>query len=282
MVKNQFLPLDLKLKKMLKEYIFDDEAVIKFCEITRDHNLIHNPQYMRENGKKTVVPGMLILSTAIGLAKDLINQGANMLELYFHSIIGTGERAEIGFEMLQERPIRAEIIARNTINTLSKKGNPSLLVETDVFPNFSEEGILRTLEVKPGQMQQFAQMTGLEGNQLGYLLFAITYASRALLLSIDEPVTSVEREINYYLDKRLNPDQLSPFYQYLKIYLPENGATPQPDVNLQYLIHFTRVKEGRTYDARVICSQGGNVIYYSDYQLIAIPDRLIMRMASAV
>ena len=267
---------------MLKEYIFSDEDVIKFCEITRDHNLIHNPQYMRENGKKTVVPGMLILSTAIGIASDLLLEGANMLELYFHSIIGTGEKAEIGYELQQKNPIRAEIVARNTINTLSKKGNHSLLMQMDSLPEFTSEGILRTLDVKPGQMQQFAAMTQLSGNDLAYLLFAITYASRALLLAVDEPVTEIEREIHHYLDKSVNPDQLSPFYQYLKIYIPDEASKPLPDQDLTYLIHLTRVKEGRTYDARVTCSQGGKLIYYSEYQLIAIPDRLIMRMASAL
>ncbi len=265
---------------MLKEYVFGDEDVIKFCEITRDNNLIHNPQYMKENGKKTVVPGMLILSTAIGMAADLISSGANMLELYFHSIIGTGEKSEIGYILQQQDPIRAEIIARNTVNTLSKKGNPSLLMQMDSLPLFTREGILRTLDVRPGQMQQFAAMTGLANDALGYLLFAITYASRGLLLSIDEPQTDIEREINHYLDKTINPDQLSPFYQYLKIYLPPQATKPSPDKDLDYFIHFTRVKEGRTYDAKVFCYQNANLIYYSEYQLIAIPDRLIMRMAS--
>ncbi|MDK2910503.1 MAG: hypothetical protein PWR20_2071 [Bacteroidales bacterium] len=272
----------IKGRKMFKEFVFTDEDVIKFCEITRDHNLIHNPQYMRENGKKTVVPGMLILSTAIGMAGDLFRAGANMLELYFHSIIGTGEKVEIGYELQEQKPLKAEIIARNTINTLSKKGNPSMLMQMDVCPEFTSEGIMRTLDVRPNQMQQFAAMTGLIDNELGYLLFAITYASRGLLLSIDEPVTEVEREINRYLDKTINPEKISPFYQYLKIYLPSNGIKPQPNYNLDYLIHFERVKEGRTYNARVTCFQQWNLIYYSEYQLIAIPDRLIMRMASAV
>lgn len=157
-----------------------------------------------------------------------------------------------------------------------------MLMQMDVCPEFTSEGIMRTLDVRPNQMQQFAAMTGLIDNELGYLLFAITYASRGLLLSIDEPVTEVEREINRYLDKTINPEKISPFYQYLKIYLPSNGIKPQPNYNLDYLIHFERVKEGRTYNARVTCFQQWNLIYYSEYQLIAIPDRLIMRMASAV
>ena len=73
----------------------------------------------------------------------------------------------------------------------------------------------------------------------------------------------MEREIREYLSKDARNDKQSPFYQSISIHLPDNIYVPQGGFPLDFLIHFERIKEGRTYSAQVICTQNDRDIYFS-------------------
>ncbi len=264
---------------MQDEFVFDTRAIEDFCRVTDDYNLIHNPGYMYANGKKVVVPGMLLLSLAIGKARELIDKGADTFHLFFNSIICAGDRVDIGYRLLSLAPVRAELTAKNSVDAFKLRDEPSVMYARAGEPEISPGGILRTLPLRDGQMDDFDRQIFLSGNPLGALLFAIAYASNALLRAIQNPVTDTETQIHRLLDKSLNPDQVSPFYQSLKIFLPQPLHYPNRHQPLDYLIDFITERQDKVYTAHVSCSQGGQSVFYSLYRLIAIPDRLIMRMA---
>ncbi|HNQ60564.1 MAG TPA: hypothetical protein PK028_08255 [Bacteroidales bacterium] len=264
---------------MLSVCSFSEQAIIDFCEVTLDHNVVHDPAYMKSQSKKAVVPGMLILSKAIGLAEEIIYKGANTFQLYLNSMVGANEFLTIGYNMIAETPVKAEIVARNSTDALRHRGNPSTIFKRDHDPQFEYLGNRRHLETDAAQVESFSEIVGLKGKPLGALLFSIAYASHSLFRAIEKPVSRMEREIREYLSKDARNDKQSPFYQSISIHLPDNIYVPQGGFPLDFLIHFERIKEGRTYSAQVICTQNDRDIYFSKYVLTAIPDRLIMRMA---
>ena len=264
---------------MLRTHIFDEASIVKFCEATSDTNIIHDPAYMKAIGKEVVVPGMLILSSAIGMAQKLLDMGADTFHLNFHSIISANERIKIGYQIIREHPLLAEITARNSVDALSLKGEPSMVFQRSEIPGEAPEGIPRILPVNPESVRDFSMVTGLEKHPLGGILFAIAYASQALIRAILEPVSEVEKEIHRLLDKTINPDQVSPFYQSLRIWLLHPMAVLLDNEPLNYHIQFQTEKPRKMYSALVDCYQKNTRLYFSRYQLIAIPDRLIIRMA---
>jgi len=264
---------------MQDEFVFDAHAITEFCKVTDDYNLIHNLEYMHANGKNVVVPGMLLLSLAIGKARELIEKGADTFHLFFNSIICAGDRVNIGYRLVSQEPLYAELTAQNSVDAFKLKNETSVIYTRTAQPVFSGNGIVRSLPVRDGQIAEFNRQVCLAGNNLGSLLFAIAYASNALLQAIQSPLTDIETEIHQLLDKSVNPDQVSPFYQSLQIFLPNTVYYPNWHQPLDYLIDFITERRNKIYTAHVTCRQGGQSVFYSLYKLIAIPDRLIMRMA---
>jgi hypothetical protein len=80
------------------------------------------------------------------------------------------------------------------------------------------------------------------------------------------------------LDKSRNPAQLSPFYQSLEIFIPQSPKILYPKGNIDYQVHLIRKKKHRLYAAHLRCMQSEKLVFQAKYDLIAIPDRLIMRM----
>ncbi|GAB6278816.1 MAG: hypothetical protein STSR0006_08140 [Lentimicrobium sp.] len=264
---------------MLSVYSFSEQAIVDFCEVTHDHNVVHDPQFMKSQGKKAVVPGMLILSKAIGMAEEIIRKGANTFHLFLNSMVGANEPLTIGYRVLERTPIKAEIIARNSKDTLSHKGNSSIIYKRNQVINDRPSGQHQSLETKSMQIESFSNQIALKENPLGAILFSIAYASHSLFQAIEKPISNIEKEIQGYLNKDDQNDKQSPFYQSILIHLPDQIHVPIGGIPLDYFIHFERIKEGRTYGAQVFCTQNGEEVYSSYYVLTAIPDRLIMRMA---
>ncbi len=263
---------------MRQEITFTNNQVSRFCEATHDKNIIHNPHYMSELNKQVVVPGMYVFATAVNILKDVIRLGADTIRVFFNSVIHTDETVEISGTQTGYEPIEMLMSANNGHDSFTLKDQRSKLYKRTQTYFYDNQGYNRALEYNSNQIDIFSKLTGCADNLMSGLLFSVAYASNALFQAIQFPVTEVEHEINVLIDKTLNPDQVSPFYQSLDVYLPENIQHLEPNGQLDYLIDFEREKANRTYVAHVTCTQNNNLIYKSDYKMISVPERLIMRM----
>lgn len=267
---------------MYKDITFTDHQTISFCEITCDDNLIHNPVHMRQLNKQVVVPGMFVFTSALVMLREAFIRGADTLKVFFNSVIHTNETVKIKGDIISERPVEVLLSANNGHDSFTLKDERSKIYKRAFYYYHDNQGFIRTLDYTELQLDVFGKLTGSFDNLLNGFLFSIAYASSALFQAIQNPLTEVEREINVLIDKTLNPDKVAPFYQSLEIFL-ENGIQPiQPSGQLEYKIDFEREKKNKTYIAHVLCQQNGQKIYQSDYKMISVPERLIMRMVRDV
>jgi hypothetical protein len=260
-----------------QDYVFTDQQVHIFCKATKDFNPVHNPLYMQSKGKRVVVPGMLLFSKVATMLFGAVGTSLNSYRILINSIVSTNEEIILGFE---DGPNGDRyIFAINHQDSFSHKDERSRVYQRESEKAFCNDGNYWPLPIDNWQLQDFGEVIGCNNIILRDFLFGIAYASNALFKCIDNPVTEVEREINILLDKTKNPSQVSPFYQSLEIFLPNNPIPLVPSGKIDYLIHYEREKKDRVYVAYVRCEQDGQVLYHSEYKLVAIPDRLILRMA---
>ncbi len=146
------------------------------------------------------------------------------------------------------------------------------------MPAFPAGGTLHSLEVIPQQIRAFTELTKIQDSVVARFFFSVAYASMALFSAIRNPITEIEKEINLLLDKSRNPAQLSPFYQSLEIFIPPNPKILFPKGKIEYHVHLIRKNKHRLYVAHLRCMQSEDLIFQAKYDLISIPDRLIMRM----
>lgn len=264
---------------MNKEIIFTDKEIMNFCYATRDFNIVHNPEFMGDKRKHVIVPGMLLFSYIMNFSKDIFKQGLDSFHILFNSIVNSYENISIGYEPTSIEKGSYYVFARNGRDSFSIKNERSRIFKREHDISTVKQGIYRNIDIKTFQLKEFMNLILCDDFKLAGFLFSVAYASNALNLSIEEPQTEVEHEINLLLDKTQNPDQVAPFYQKLDIYLNKNHMPLIPEGQIEYLIHFERETKNKAYIAHVRCEQEGNIIYHSKYRLIAIPDRLIMRLA---
>ncbi len=260
---------------MHKKVNFTDQSIVDFCKITRDDNLIHNPEIMNLKGKQVVVPGMFIFAIAANMASEHPIK-INSIKVFFSSMISRGDEISIGFEPYKNG---VRLMAMNSKDCLSLNESHSLATYEYQLPLFdTTEGRMQSLKVEPWQMEVFSKLTGTHDAHITSYLFAIAYASKALNLSINDPKTEVEEEIYRLIRPELNPARTAPFYQSLNICFPKEKQEIEGNGTIDYTIYYIREKAHRSYIANVHCSQNGKTIYYSSYKMIAIPERLILRM----
>lgn len=258
---------------------FTDKQVVEFCRATCDWNTIHNPEFMASKGKHVVVPGMFLFALIVDLLYARVGRTFDSFRVYFNSVISTGEPVQMGYDESSGGNGERFLFAMNGRDSFTMKDERSRVYRRECNIGYLTEGHYRNMAITPEQYDTFKRLVGCHDDAMAGFLFAVAYASPALTRTINEPITEPEREINRLLDRAENPDRVSPFYQSLDIYLPEKPEILKPQGEINYRVHFVREKFNRVYIAHVQCEQEGRVIYRSEYKLIAIPDRLILRMA---
>lgn len=262
-----------------KKLIFSDHEIVDFCLTTKDTNEIHDPAFMKEKGKRVIVPGMMALSATINLSADFLKNRANAITIFFNSLLSSGDFVTLCNFLTPENPREMRIAAINHRDTLSSSDQYSkIFCRNEGFDKFYE-GIKRSLDISEEMISRFSELTAATDKDVARFMFAVACTSQALLKSIDEPQTDTEREIDQVINKN---DKVSPFYHTLEIMIPSPFPSYEPTGKLDYFIHFTVEKPRRLYVAHVRCEHEGNVLFNSRYKMIGIPDMLIYRMAKEI
>jgi hypothetical protein len=262
-----------------RKIIFKDQEIVEFCKATKDTNEIHNPLYMGEIGKRVIVPGMFALSRTLCLAEDYLKTKANYIKVLFNSLLSSGDFATLCTIPDPNDPDIVRLSAINHKDTLTSRNDYTRMMQVETGPEKSFRGILHRLDFEPRQVETFKRLVGISDTDVAHFLFAVSYASQALLKSIDNPQTEVEQEIDRLINRN---SKISPFYQSLEIHIPSPFPSFIPGIALDYYIHFEREKEMKLYSAYVRCDSEGTTIFNSQYKLVGIPDRIILRMAKDI
>jgi len=261
-----------------KKVIFRDTEIVEFCRATLDTNEIHDPVFMAKLGKRVIVPGMFALAQTASLSPHFLKNQANSLKVLFNSLLSSGDFVTLCAN-LSDDPAEIRLSAINSKDTLTSKDEYTRLSiqEPDFNTNFI--GILHRLNVTSEQVGKFIHLIGSEDEDVARFLFAVSYASQALLRSINKPETEIEKEI--YKAISCNSG-ISPFYHTLEISIPTPFPVFDPVGELNYFIHFEREKPNKLYGAYMRCEYNGMPIFQSYYKLVGIADRIILRMAKEI
>jgi len=259
------------------DYTFSNSDIVQFCKSTFDFNPVHDPDYMSSKGKRVIVPGMMLFSKVATLLFGTVGTALDTYKILINSIISANETVTLGFEDGPDN--QKYLFAINRHDTFSNGSDRSKVYLRKTTVEHPDVGSLVSLPVEQWQLDTFGKVIGCQNAILRDFLFGIAYASHALFHCIEQPQNEVEWEIHSFLDKTQNSNQISPFYQTLEIFLPPNPIPLKPQMPIDYKIHIEREVVGKVYIAHVKCEQQGALLYHSVYRLMAIPDRLILRMA---
>jgi hypothetical protein len=262
-----------------KKIIFGDKEIVEFCRATLDTNEIHDPKFMAKLGKRIIVPGMFTLAQTVNLSPDFLKNHANSLKILFNSLLSSGDFVTLCTSSFESNPSEIRLSAINCRDTMTSRDEYSKLSVKEFRFKTNRIGILRKLEVKPEQVRQFMQLIGSEDKDVANFLFAIAYASQALLRSINKPESRIESEIYEKISKN---HSISPFYHTLEIHIPTPFPVFDPIGELDYFIHFEHERTHKLYSAYVRCESKGKLIFLAHYKLVGIADRIILRMAKAI
>jgi hypothetical protein len=262
-----------------KKIIFGDREIVEFCSATLDTNEIHDPKFMAKLGKRVIVPGMFALAQTVNLSADFLKDHANSLKILFNSLLSSGDFVTLCTSSSKSNSSEIRLSAINCKDTMTSKDEYSRLSVKEFWFKANPKGILRKLEVKPEQISQFIKLIGSDDKDVAHFLFAIAYASQALLRSINKPETRIENEIYETISK--NPS-ISPFYHSLEIHVPTPFPVFDPTGELAYYIHFEPEIPNKLYSAYVCCESNGKLIFLAHYKLVGIADRIILRMAKEI
>jgi hypothetical protein len=262
-----------------KKIIFRDTEIIEFCRATLDTNEIHDPKFMAKLGKRIIVPGMFALSQTVNLSAGFLKNHANSLKVLFNSLLSSGDFVTLCTSSYEDNSSEIRLSAINCKDTLTSNNEYTRLSvkETDFKSDY--KGKLYRLEVKPEQVGKFMQLIGADDKDVSNFLFAVSYASHALLRSINKPETEIEKEIDETISRNTG---ISPFYHSLDIRIPTPFPVFEPVGELDYFIHFEREKLCKLYGAYVRCENHGKLIFQAHYKLVGIGDRIIFRMAKGI
>lgn len=262
-----------------KKIIFRDTEIVEFCHATLDTNEIHDPLFMAKLGKRVIVPGMFALSKTVNFSADFLKNHAKSLKVLFNSLLSSGDYVTLCTSSSNDHPSEIRLSAIYYRDTLASNEEYTRLSVKETVFNTNHKGILRRLEVKPEQVRKFTQLIGAEDKDVAHFLFAVSYASQALIRSIDQPETEVEKEI----DETINKNSIfSAFYRTLDIRIPNPFPVFDPVAELDYFIHFEREKLCKLYGAYVRCEQYGKLIFQGHYMLVTIANQVILRMAKTI
>jgi len=259
-----------------KKIIFRDQEIVEFCKATKDTNEIHDPDFMKKMGKRIIVPGMFALSCTLNLEARHLKTRANFIKVLFNSLLSSGDFATLCTALNPNDPYEVRLSAINHKDTLTSKNEYTRMSRVDSGFDSHFDGIPRRLSLDPKQVQTFKGLVGITDPDISNFLFAVSYASQALLSGIDNPETDVELEIDHLINGN---SKISPFYHSLEIQIPQPFPVFTPGNSIDYCIHFERIKADKLYTAHVRCESEGVKIFSSRYKLVGIPDNIIFRMA---
>ena len=259
-----------------RNVIFRDSEIVEFCKATRDTNEIHDPVFMSKMGKRVIVPGMFALSRTLILAFDFLKNDANYIKVFFNSLLSSGDFATLRAEENPADPREIRLSAINHKDTLTSNNEYTRIQKKENLSLKEFPGILRRLEIEPGQVEKFTRLIGPCDPDIAHFLFAVANASQALLHCIVKPLTETEREMDDVVNGN---SKVSPFYQALEIQIPSPFPVFNPGDHLDYFIRFETEKHYKLYTAYLRCESNGIKLYHSVYHLVGIPDMVIFRMA---
>ena len=262
-----------------KKVVFGEKEIIEFCSVTKDTNQIHNPEIMAGLGKQVIVPGMLALSFIINLSAEFLKTKANAVSVHFNSFINSGDTVILGSLTIPGLPGEIKLSAIHKEDTLASKDGYSRIHSQLPDSFLNHQGSLQRIEVTNEQVEKFSSLIGATDPDVARFLFAVAYASHALLKCIRHPKTEVEKEI----DQLINSDRgVSPFYHALRIGFPSEFPVFNPEGSLDYFVHFEREKKNRLYIAHLRCECSGKIVFHARYNLKGIADAVIIRMAKEI
>jgi hypothetical protein len=262
-----------------KKVIFGDKEIVEFCRATHDTNEIHHPVFMATLGKRIIVPGMFALSQTVNLSADFLRIHAKSLKVLFNSLLSSGDFVTLCSSPVNGIHSEVRLSAINCKDTLTSKDEFTRLSVKETSFKSDHKGLIRRLEVTAGQVETFKRLIECTNQDVAHFLFAISYASQALLKSIKEPMTEIEVEIGETISRE---HCISPFYHSLDINIPTPFPVFNPEGHLDYYVHFEREKVLKLYSAFVHCEHRGNIIFTAHYKLVGVNDKVILRMAKEI
>lgn len=262
-----------------KKVVFGDSEIVEFCRTTLDTNEIHDPAYMETLGKRVIVPGLFVLSKTAVLSADFLKNHARSLKIHFNSLISSGDLVTLRSSSLKNNPLEVRLSAILRKDTMTSRDEYTRLSVKDTGFRSPRNGTFRNLEIKQGQVEKFMQLISTGDGDIGHFLFAISYASQALLRIINEPETEIEAEIKDFLTR--NPG-ISPFYYAIEIHIPQPFPVLNPSGALDYFVQFEREKAFKLYNAILRCEHHGILVFAANYKIMAIACGVLHRMAKEV
>lgn len=262
-----------------RKVIFTDSEIVAFCRATRDTNVIHDPAFMKEIGKRVIVPGMFALSATAGLTSEYLKERGRSIRVLFNSLLSSGDFATLKAGPAADNPDVVRLFAINHKDTFTTRDEYTLISPDPLDLPDVPDGILHRLDVDPQQLDDFRRLTQVQDPETGSFLFTVAYASQALLHAIMNPVTEVEWEIDALIH---NGTGVSPFYHTLEILIPRPFPVFSPEGAIDYYVHFEREKKDKLYTAYVRCMAGDTLAYHSRYQMLGINNQIILRMAKEI
>ncbi len=261
---------------MNRKTIYKDSDIVDFCRATMDTNEIHDPEYMRGLGKRAIVPGMFAFSCTAGLGSAFLRERATYIKVLFNSLLSSGEFVTLQATTDPASPDEMRLSAINHKDTLTSRDEYTRMERSEMKFRNDFGGILRQLPFGPWQMEVFTRLSGISDPAVARFLFAVSYASQALHMCIDSPLSEMEQEIGSIV---CGDSRISPFYHTLEIFVPREFPEGEFGNTLDYYIHFEREKKYRLYSANVRCESGSTLFFHSRYSLMGIRDGIILRMA---
>jgi hypothetical protein len=219
---------------------------------------------------------MFALSCTLNLEAQHLKTKVNFIKVLFNSLLSSGDFATLRTMPDPQFSPEIRLSAINHKDTLTSKDEYTRMSHIEKGFNSFFQGINHSLPLNAEQIQTFNKLVGAVDPDVTNFLFAVSYASQALLSAINHPETEIEVEIDQVINGNSN---ISPFYQSLEIHIPEPFPVFTPRNSMDYYIHFEREKVKKLYIAHVRCESEGIVIFRSSYKLVGIPDQIILRMA---
>ncbi|PLW79325.1 hypothetical protein C0585_08320 [Candidatus Woesearchaeota archaeon] len=251
----------------MKEIQYDNRDIISFCISTGDDNSIHDPQYMEPKSKRVIVPGMLTLTDILNNFPTDLKKTRSILANFGYAV---SEGDIIRFDDEDISDVEKRIITKAHDNP--KKEDTHIFMNREI-PEIEYLGEThKKITFSPHQAELFAKVLGTNITKESKFLYSLALSSRALLESKEDLKLSDEKKLSDILGNKL------PAYQSISINLPKVF----PDIHLgKQLNYYMSVssEDEKHFQFDIQCIQGLKEIYNGRYELLAVPEKLVMRMA---
>src|SRR3989344_549558 len=249
--------------------IFSESTVREFCTLTGDDNSIHDPGWMRQQGKRPIVPGMLTFLYAAQLAKEHWADGKTSASVYFGDLLHADEGVTFrslpdGLEVRLSAEVEGKDIleadGRYTQLVRGKKGLP-------VGGHRSQN-----MDINRAVIDRFAPLIGTSPEEAAFF-YAVACMSQVLLQSARAPQGSGEGAPQ-------RPAGPMPLYHSIHLDFPD-GIRYMQDGTLYFCTRPPQEEAGlrgkRYARLSVSCDHDGQVIYAAQACVKLVDPRVLMR-----